>query len=234
MLDETQTTEHVPIRVLIADDHELFRHGLRELLARFDGIEIVGEADTGRTAVAKSLELRPNVVLMDLQMPDQGGIEATEEIRRSCPDTRMLVLTVSGDMGTLRRAIVAGAAGYVLKDISVESLVAGIRAVHRGDTLINSEMAGHLRSIAEPEARNISRRPDGLTDREIRILGEVARGLSDKEIAVKMFLSESTIKTHLRSVYRKLKVQNRVQATAYAMKQGLLAEADLATARRVY
>jgi len=220
VVTETPTTRQAPIRVLIADAHALFRHGLREALSRFEGIEIVSEVGTGEAAVAKSLELRPHVVLMDLQMPDQGGIEATEEIRRSCPETRVLVVTLHGDVELLRRAMAAGAAGYVLKDIGVEDLVAGIRAVHRGETLISLDMARHLRTASAPESENTG--CIGLTDREIKILSEVARGYSDKEIAAKLFLSESTIKTHLRNVYRKLRVQNRVQATAYAIRNGLL------------
>jgi DNA-binding NarL/FixJ family response regulator len=164
---------------------------------------------------------------MDVRMPNQTGIDATKAILEACPEVRMLVLTVSEDTDVLRQAVAAGAAGYMLKDTGVDSLAAGIRAVHRGEIMISSEMTRHLLKGDSPESRNTSRRPDGLTHREIKILSEVARGLGDKEIAAKMFLSESTIKSHLRNVYRRLKVQNRAQATAYALQNGLLAEHGL-------
>jgi DNA-binding NarL/FixJ family response regulator len=229
VLGEGHAPAVAPVRVLIADDHELFRHGLREALGRFEGIEIVGEAATGRAAVEQSVALRPDVVLMDVRMPDQSGIEATAEILRSCPETRMLVLTMYEDKELLRQAISAGAAGYVLKDIGIETLVAGIRSVHQGDTLIGSEMARHLLTSGSAESGNAYPRSNGLTEREIKILGEVARGLGDKEIAAKLLLSEWTVKSHLRNVYRKLKVQKRAQAAAYAMQNGLVAQRDLAT-----
>jgi len=210
------------LRVLIADDHPLFRYGLRDALGRFEDIEVVGEADTGRTAAAQSVELRPDVVLMDLRMPDGDGIWATEEIRRGCPETQVLVLTAYCDVELLRRAAAAGAAGYVLKDIATENLAAAIRAVQRGSTMINPGLARQLLDEIAHGAGEASRGASRLTDRETEILVKVAQGLSDKELAAKLYLSESTIKSHLRDIYRKLDVRNRVQAAAYVIHSDLL------------
>jgi len=217
----------VAIRVLIADDHPLLRYGLRDALGRFGDIEIIGEADTGRTAVAQARELRPEVVLMDLRMPDGDGIEATEEVRRCCPETQVLILTAYGELDLLRRAAAAGAAGFVLKDITTENLAAAIRAVYRGNTMINPGIA---RQLLEDIAHggDTGRETARLTDREKEILVNVARGFSDKEMATRLFLAESTVKSHLRDIYRKLEVRNRVQAAAYAIQNNLLTDHDLA------
>jgi len=211
----------VAIRVLIADDHPLLRSALRHALRRFDDIKVVGEADTGRTAIAQAHELRPEVVLMDVRIPGGDGIEATEETRRSCPETQVLILTVYGELDLFRRAAAAGAAGFVLKDITTKNLVAAIRAVYRGNTMINPRIA---RQLLEDIAHggDAGRGPAArLTDREMEILINVAHGLSDKELATQLFLAESTVKTHLRDIYRKLDVRNRVQAATYAIQNNL-------------
>jgi len=218
----------VAIRVLIADDSPLLRYGLRDALGRFGDIEIIGEADTGRTAIAQAGELRPDVVLMDVRMPEGDGIEATAAIRRACPETQVLILTAYGELALLRRAVVSGAAGFVLKDITTEHLAAAIRAVHRGSTMINPGIARQLLEDIAHGGGDASRETARLTDREMEILVNVARGFGDKEIATRLFLSESTVKSHLRDIYRKLEVRNRAQAAMYAIQHNLVTDRDLA------
>jgi DNA-binding NarL/FixJ family response regulator len=213
------------IRVLLADDHVLTRQGLRALFAREHDIEVVGEASTGREAVALAEKLQPDVVLMDVVMGEGDGIEATRTIRQRCPKTQVLVLTVHADQELFRRAIAAGAVGYVLKDISPENLVRAIRAVYSGKTMVSPRI---LRGLVEEMQRRAEegglggiRRAHGLTEREVEVLLAVAQGSSDKEIAAQLFVSQSTVKTHLRSIYRKLGVRNRAQAAAWAVEKGL-------------
>lgn len=213
------------IRVLLVDDHLVTRLGLHAILRDAQGIEIAGEAENGREAVARALELSPHVVLMDLKMPAGNGIEATRAIKQQCPDIQVLILSIYADQDLFRRAAAAGAAGYILKDISPVNLISAIRAVHQGKAIINPGLARQLlddmagRGAASESAR---RRPYGLTEREIEVLVEVTRGLSDKEIAAKLFLSESTVKSHLRAVYRRLSLRNRAQAAAFVMEKNLL------------
>jgi len=214
------------IRVLIADDQPLFRYGLRGGLPRFGDLEVVGEADSGTSAVAQTLALRPDVVLMDVRMPGGDGIDATEKIRRLCPTTQVLILTAFGDVELLRKAAAVGAAGFVLKDISIENLAAAIRAVHHGNTMINPELARQLWEDIAHGGRDTERTPR-LTERETEILVDVAKGLSDKEMAAKLFLAESTVKGHLRDIYRKLDIRNRVQAATYAIQNKLVSDDDL-------
>lgn len=213
------------IRVLLVDDQILTRMGLREVLKDAQGIEIVGEAENGQEAVARTLELKPDVVLMDLKMPGGDGIEATRAIRQRCPKTQVLILSVYADQELFRSAAAAGAAGYILKDISPMNLASAIRAVQQGKAIINPELARRLlEDFAghDGATETARRRPHGLTDREIEVLAEVTRGLSDKEIAAKLYLSESTVKSHLRAIYRRLRLRNRAQAAAFVMEKNLL------------
>ncbi len=213
------------IRVLIVDDQALTRQGLKGALHPESDIEIVGEAEDGRGALEKAVGLQPDVVLMDLMRPGEGGIEVTSAIKQRCPRTQILILTVSPDPYLFRRAAAAGAIGYVLKDISPMNLANGIRAVHNGTTMINPAVARRLVEdlFAGNGAAGISSRHQyGLTQREIDVLAGVTKGLSDKEIASMLFLSESTVKTHLRTIYHKLKLRNRAQAAAFMVDKGLL------------
>jgi DNA-binding NarL/FixJ family response regulator len=213
------------IRLLIVDDQSLTRVGLRVVLQDAADIEVVGEAESGPEAVRLTAQLKPNVVLMDLKMPGGDGIEATRVIRQECPATQVLILTVYSEPGLFRKAIAAGAVGYVLKDISPENMIRAIRAVHQGRTMINTNIA---RQLLEDLASNgfgtepVRRGLHGLTDRDLEVLVEVARGLADKEIAAKLFLSESTVKSHLRSIYRRLGLRNRAHAAAWAIEKNLL------------
>lgn len=214
------------IRVLIADDQMLARQGLRVFLQSTNDVEVVGEAVNGREAVKKALSLRPHVVLMDVMMPEMDGIDAARVIRERVPETQVLMLTVYADQELLHKAVKSGAVGYVLKDISPEDLVRAIRSVHNGKSTINPELARKmvelLRDAGQISKTAAVRRLHGLTEREVDVLTLVAQGLGDKEIALKLYLSESTVKTHLRAVYQRLNVRNRAQAAAFAVEHGLV------------
>jgi len=215
----------VPIRIMIVDDHCILRAGLRVLLQAKADIAVVGEASGMGEAVRMTVELKPDVVLMDINLPDGSGIEATRAIKQSCPDVQVLMLTIYGDPETVFEAVQAGAIGYVLKDIHPEHLASAIRSVHTNRTMINPviarKMVERLATTGREALMLNLRRGSGLTDREIEVLKGVTEGWSDKELALKLFLSEATIKSHLRSIYRKLQVRNRAQAAAYAVQKGL-------------
>ena len=215
----------MPIRIMIVDDHCILRAGLRVLLQAKADIAVVGEASGMGEAVRMTVELKPDVVLMDINLPDGSGIEATRAIKQSCPDVQVLMLTIYGDPETVFEAVQAGAIGYVLKDIHPEHLASAIRSVHTNRTMINPviarKMVERLATTGREALMLNLRRGSGLTDREIEVLKGVTEGWSDKELALKLFLSEATIKSHLRSIYRKLQVRNRAQAAAYAVQKGL-------------
>lgn len=214
------------IRVLIADDQMLARQGLRVFLQSTKDVEVVGEAANGREAVKKALSLRPHVVLMDVMMPEMDGIDAARVIHERVPEAQVLMITVYADQDLLHKAVKSGAVGYVLKDISPEDLVRAIRSVHNGKSTINPQLARKmvelLRDVGQISKTTAVRKLHGLTLREVEVLTLVARGLGDKEIALKLYLSESTVKTHLRSVYQRLNVRNRAQAAAFAVEHGLV------------
>lgn len=217
------------IRVLIADDQVLSRQGLKGVLQSEPDVVIVGEAETGSEALEKAISLRPDVVLMDLMGPGEGGIDTTRAIRLRCPDTQVLVLTVYADHRLLRKSAEAGAVGYVLKDIPPADLVNGIRAVHTGKTVVNPVLCRRLMEDfftdqeGAPPVLTMGHL-DGLTQRETEVLALVAQGWSDREIASKLFLSEFTIKSHLRAIFNKLKLRNRAQAAAFLAERTVLAK----------
>ncbi len=215
----------MPVRVMLVDDHEIISAGLHVLLQAEHDIAVVGKASGVKEAVRKAAELKPDVILMDVNLADGSGIEATKQIKENSPATQVLILTVYDDQETVLKAVQAGAIGYVLKDIPPEDLVRAIRSVHSDRTMINPVIARKLverLAITERDTAlfNFHRGP-GLTEREIEVLKGVAAGLSDKEIAQKLILSMPTVKSHLRSVYQKLRIHNRAQAATYAVKNGL-------------
>ena len=217
------------IRVLIADDQVLTRQGLKGVLRSEPDVVIVGEAETGSEALEKAISLRPDVVLMDLMGPGEGGIDTTRAIRHRCPDTQVLVLTVYADHRLLRKSAEAGAVGYVLKDIPPADLVNGIRAVHTGKTVVNPVLCRRLLEDFFNDYESASPvlamgQLHGLTQRETEVLALVAQGWSDREIASKLFLSEFTIKSHLRAIFNKLKLRNRAQAAAFLAERTVLAK----------
>lgn len=214
------------IRVLIVDDYEIVRLGIRVVLQSESDIEVVGEAESGRDVLSRVTTLAPDVVLMDIKMGGDDGIEATRLIKQHCPDVQILIVTAYADQQLFHKAVEAGAVGYILKDITPTNLANAIRAVHTGKTMINPtiarQMVEHLSTIREDPARAAGR-AYGITDREMEVLAGVAEGLSDKELGVKLSLAEATVKMHLRSIYSKLKLRNRAQAAVFAVEKGLVA-----------
>jgi NarL family two-component system response regulator LiaR len=208
------------IRILITDDHAVVREGLRTLIASEPGMQVVGEAVDGIEAVLKARALRPDVILLDLVMPRQGGIETIEEIKRDIPETRILVLTSFAEDDKVFPAIRKGAQGYLLKDSSPDELLQAIRHVHRGETSLHPTIARKLiQEINQPSDLPPSEEP--LTEREVEVLKLVARGLSNQEIADQLVVSERTVRTHVSNILSKLHLANRTQAALYALKEGL-------------
>lgn len=216
------------IRVIICDDHALFRRGLTMVLESEEGIEVVGEAEDGAEAIRQAESLAPDVVLMDVRMPRISGIEAAATIAASAPSSKILMLTVSDEEDDLYEAIKAGAAGYLLKEISIEEVATAIRAVVSGQSLISPSMASKLLS----EFTNLAKKADErqsvptprLTDRELEVLELVAQGLRNADVARRLVLSERTVAHHVSSILRKLGVRSRAEATAEAFRLGLADE----------
>jgi DNA-binding NarL/FixJ family response regulator len=205
-----------PIRLLIADDHPVVRDGLRAMLATQPDMELVGEAATGTEAVTQARALRPDVVLMDLQMPGLDGPGAIATLREQAPEVRVLVLTTYGTDADITRAVDAGATGYLLKDAPREQLFAAIRSAARGESVLSPSVAtrvlGRMRAPAE----------EALSPRELEILQAVARGLSNKDIGRQLYVSEATVKTHLLRVFSKLRVDDRTAAVTVALERGII------------
>lgn len=214
------------IRVLIADDQALFRRGLHVVLGTEDGIKVVAEAENGEEAVERARELAPDVVLMDVRMPKLDGIEAARQIRAEVPTTKILMLTVSDEEDDLYEAIKAGANGYLLKEISVEEVAESIRAVVQGQSLLSPSMASKLLNefnalVKRAEDKQQFAGPV-LTNRELEVLRLVAKGMSNREIATDLYISENTVKNHVRNILEKLHLHNRMEAVIYAVKERLL------------
>jgi len=214
------------LKVLVVDDHALFRRGLQMVLEQETDIDVIGEAADGAEAVAKAQELMPDVVLMDVRMPKRSGIEATQEIKDLLPHAKILMLTISDEEADLYDAIKAGASGYLLKEISIEEVADAIRSVWAGQSRISPSMASKLLN----EFAAISKRGDErrqvpaprLTEREMEVLGLVAEGLNNREIGVRLFISENTVKNHIRNILEKLHLHSRMEAVVYAVREKLL------------
>jgi DNA-binding NarL/FixJ family response regulator len=212
------------LRVLLVDDHDLFRTGLRNLLEE-QGLAIVGEAATGAEAVSRVADLTPDVVVMDLNMPAMGGVEATRHISGISPLTRVVMLTISDEDSDVMDAILAGACGYLLKDSSIQELVAGIRAAARGESLISP----HIAAKVLQRLRATSSQPDiaetiraELSDREIEVLKLIANGKDNALIAAELHISPKTVKNHISNILMKLQIDNRIQAAVYAVRSGIV------------
>lgn len=215
------------LRVLVVDDHALFRRGIVTVLAHQDNINVVGEAVDGLEAIAKAEELAPDVILMDLNMPQCSGLEATQALQAKALQAKILVLTVSDNEADLFAAIKFGATGYILKNTEPEELVQAIYHIAQGGVIISPVMATKL--LAEfrdastgARTESTNNEKDNMSPREDEVLQLVAQGATNKEIADSLFISENTVKTHLRNIMDKLHLANRSQAAAYAVKRGLV------------
>lgn len=210
-------------RVLLVDDHEIYRAGLRGLLEE-QGIDIVGEAASGEAAVQLVEETHPGVVIMDLNMPGMGGIEATRRIATVSPLTRVVMLTVSSTAPDITDAVLAGACGYLLKSATTQEIVNGIGAASRGDALLSPSVAAKLLDrVRESPAPSAAPDPTqaSLTDRELEVLKLLASGMDNADIGRTLFISPSTVKNHISSILLKLQIENRIQAAVYAVRSGL-------------
>lgn len=214
------------IRVLIADDHPLIREGLNSLLERQEDLDVVGVANSGPDAISQAQELEPDVILMDIRMPEIDGVEATRRIRQESPHIRVIILTVYEDDASIFSAIKAGACGYILKDVDTDQLTDSIRRAARGESLIHPAIAARVldefNRLTRESAVDVPHLFDQLTRREFEILHLLAEGLSNKEIAYRLSISEKTVKNHLSSIFGKLQVNDRMQALIYAFEHNLI------------
>jgi two-component system, NarL family, response regulator YdfI len=211
------------IKILIADDHLIIRQGLRLILETETDFELVGEASDGTEALSLCKKLKPDVVLMDLRMPNMDGLTAIEKLRAEQPDIAVVILTTFNEDELMFRGLQAGARGYLLKDTDRATLFDTIRAAARGETLLKPEIMTRVLSLKNPQAHESkSSEHFNLTERELEVLEAVARGERSKEIAIQLSISERTVKAHLASIYNKLGVDSRAAAIAVAAQRGLL------------
>ena len=215
------------IRVLLADDQALFREGLETLLSLHKDIQVIGQASNGQEAVDQAMKLRPDVVLMDMQMPILNGIGATRRLKQSLPECRVIVLTTFNDNETIFDALRAGAVGYLLKDVGSAHLADSIRRTARGETILDPSVAAKVvaefsRVSSLVPATSSEVLPEPLSEREVELLRLIASGLSNKEIAESLFITEGTVKNHITHILGKLNVRDRTQAALRAKELGLL------------
>jgi two-component system, NarL family, response regulator LiaR len=215
----------IPIRVLVVDDHPIVIKGTKALLSEIDDIEVVGEAENGSIAIQRNRDLQPDVILMDLMMPEMDGIEAIRQIAAEQPNVKILVLTTFVTDDKVFPAIKSGALGYLLKDCQPDELVQAIRQVYRGEPSLHSSIA---RKMLRELGRSAPDKPliEPLTDREVEVLRLLAGGADNQEIAEKLYIAEVTVRTHISRVLSKLHLANRVQATLYALREGLASIED--------
>ena len=215
-----------PIRILIVDDHMLFRSGIKLALQRHEGFEVVGEAGDGLEGIKRAKQLKPDVVLLDLHMPGTSGLEALRVLVEDVPETQVVMLTVSEDAEDLLETLRAGARGYLLKNIDTEFLLESIRRAAHGESVMSPQMAHKLADSLRAPPRESTAvtdiNPGKLSPREREIIVMLAHGASNKEIARVLNLSESTIKIHVQGILRKLNIAKRVQAAVYAVAHGLI------------
>jgi DNA-binding NarL/FixJ family response regulator len=211
------------VRVVLVDDDDLMRAGLRSVLSSDETIEVVGDAGDGREAVTRIRELNPHLVLMDIRMPNLDGISATREVLSAAPDVKVVVLTTFEQDDYIFDALSAGASGFLLKRTQPEELIAAIHTVAEGDSLLSPSVTRRVidRMASQPTPVAASRRLDELTPREREVLELIARGLSNREIAEAFVIEESTVKTHVKRILMKLRLRDRVQAVIFAYEHGL-------------
>jgi two-component system NarL family response regulator len=215
-----------PIRVLVVDDHAVFRRGLQMVLEQEPDIEVVGEAGDGSEAVTMAANTAPDIVLLDVRMPKRGGIDACTAIKDAVPSVAIIMLTISDEEADLYDAIKAGAVGYLLKDIPIDEIATAVRAVRGGQSYISPSMASKLLTEFATMVRRSDERQQlpapKLTDREMEVLKLVAKGLNNRDIAKQLFISENTVKNHIRNILEKLQLHSRMEAVVYAVREKLL------------
>lgn len=213
-------SESKPIRVMLVDDHQMVRNGLKTFLLVHDDLELVGEASNGEQALTTFERVDPDVILMDMKMPRMDGVEATQALLKRDPDVRIIALTSFKDEDLIRKALEAGAMGYLLKDVDVDELAEAIRAAYRGEPTLAPEAAWVLFKATRrgPELG------DDLTEREREVLALLVEGLTNPEIADRLYISDSTVKTHVSNILSKLGVSTRTEAASLALQRGLLKE----------
>jgi len=210
--------------VLVVDDHDLFRTGLRNLLEE-QGVNVVGEAENGETAIRLASDLAPDVVIMDLNMPGVGGVETTRRLSSLAPLSRVVVLTISADDDDVMNAVMAGACGYLLKDSSIQELIAGIKAASEGESLISPQIAAKVLQRLRAQSKDADAAETiraELSDRELQVLKLIANGKDNAQIARELFISPKTVKNHISNILMKLQIENRIQAAVYAVRSGIV------------
>jgi DNA-binding NarL/FixJ family response regulator len=221
---EGQARQLDELRVLLVDDHDLFRTGLKNLLAE-QGLRVAGEAENGEVALRQVAELAPDVVIMDLNMPGPSGVETIRQITANAPLARVVVLTISDDDADVVNAVMAGACGYLLKDASVDQLIAGIRAAAAGESLISPQIAAKMLQLLRAQRSNEDAAATiraELSDREVQVLKLIASGKENSEIARQLYISPKTVKNHISNILMKLQIENRIQAAVYAVRSGIV------------
>lgn len=206
------------IKVLVVDDQALICDGIAKLLEGERDIEVVGKAYGGQEAIEKAEQLKPDIILMDIRMPEVDGISATRQIKAKNSSIQVIAISVYEEDDLIMQMFKAGAVGYILKDISLENLINAIKNVYKGTTMINPRISRKLLNLISTD-QNVG---EALTSREVEILREVAKGKSNKEIAEELYLSESTVKTHISHIFQKLNIKTRSEAILYAVKKGLI------------
>lgn len=217
------------IRLLLCDDHALFRQGVRSILEAEEGLRIAGEAATGREAVRHALQVKPDVILMDIQMPELDGVAATKEILGEWPEARVIILTMYRQDRYVFEAIKVGARGYLLKDSGADDLVSAVRRVAEGETLLSPELAASILDEFH-KFSDLPSHPEhelsGLTEREEDILRLLTKGMSNQEIATSLRVSEKTVRNRLSEIFSKLRLNNRTEAALYALREGIASLRD--------
>jgi DNA-binding NarL/FixJ family response regulator len=211
-----------PIKILIADDHPVVREGLISMIKREPDFKVVGEAANGIEAVNKTKELKPDIVLMDLRMPELDGVEAIRQISATVPSTRFIILTTYSDDEFIFKGIEVGARAYLLKDAPREDLFKAIRAVYRGESLIQPVVASKVLDRFAELSRQAHAPAEILSEREIEVLALMAKGDANKEIAAQLHITDSTVKTHISSIFQKLNAKDRTEAVMQAIKRGII------------